>query len=625
MKRLLLAALAAASLSAAEPYALRPEELPPLAAEAPKALRAPITTVADKPFPSPGGDVHDYVSYARYYWPDPAKPDGLPYVQRDGHHNREQVAKGDRHRIDQLADAVLPLAAAWRLQRDETAARRAGEWLRAWYVTPATRMNPHLEFAQVRLGHSGNRGNAAGVLDTRAFAQVVDALQLLDDSPALSSEEKTAIRAWFGQFTDWLLTAPNARAERAARNNHATWYFAQAIPLARYAGRTDTARELAEDARSRIGVQIQPDGSQPEEIRRVDGLGYSRFNLEAYAAVARQAAGLGVDFWNYTAPNGASLRAAVAFLQPYNADPAKWPHSQREKLPAGFLDTLLREAGAAPATPAPPAPASAPTTAAKETTPTEIPGTEAFVYRDTPDATLRLFVVKPAGWKKGDRRAALMFFFGGGWTTGTPRNAVGWAKAAAALGLVGIAPDYRTKTRFGTSPLASVADSRAALRWAQDHAEELGLDPQRIVVGGNSAGGHVALWTAITATPPGSAEAEAPRFKPAALVLYSTVSDTSPTNGYTPQRFGEHTTALSPVNQLDPRMPPVIAFHGDADKLVPLSQATALRDKLVATGNVCELHVVPGGGHNFGNDVPEWRDKSRDLTLAFLRARGLVP
>lgn len=273
--------------------------------------------------------------------------------------------------------------------------------------------------------------------------------------------------------------------------------------------------------------------------------------------------------------------------------------------------------------PEPAKPAAAPRP--PETTPTEIPDTEAFIYRDEPGATLRLFVVKPSGWKASDQRPALIFFFGGGWTTGTPRNAVGWAKTAAELGLVGIAPDYRTKGRFDTSPLASVADSRAALRWVQDHAAELGLDPARIAVGGNSAGGHVALWTAITHTPPGSKESEAPRLKPAALILYSTVSDTSALSGYTPKRFGDHATDLSPVHQLDAAMPPIIAFHGDADKLVPLSQATALRDKLVAAGNTCTLHIVPGGGHNFGGDVPEWREKSRRLVLDFLTAQGLVP
>ena len=258
-----------------------------------------------------------------------------------------------------------------------------------------------------------------------------------------------------------------------------------------------------------------------------------------------------------------------------------------------------------------------------EVTPTELPGAETFFYRNG-STPMRLFVVKPAGWKATDRRSALMFFFGGGWTTGTPKNSIFWAKFAADLGLVGIAPDYRTKGRNDVSPLGSVADSRAALRWVQDHAAELGLDPARIAVGGNSAGGHVALWTAITRTPPGSDEKESPRLKPAALILFSTVSDTSVETGYTPKRFGEHTTDLSPVHQLDVSMPPVLAFHGDADKTVPLRQALALRDKLLATGNVCELHIVPGGGHNFGNDVPEWREKSRELMIGFLKKQGLV-
>ena len=142
----------------------------------------------------PGGDVHDYISYARYYWPDPTKPDGLPYVSHDGKHNHEQVARGDRNRISKFADAVSALAAAWRVNHDEAAARRAGEWLRAWFITPATRMNPNLEYAQVRLGHAGNRGNAAGVLDTRDFAKVIDGLRLLEDSPALTSAEHAAIR-----------------------------------------------------------------------------------------------------------------------------------------------------------------------------------------------------------------------------------------------------------------------------------------------------------------------------------------------------------------------------------------------------------------------------------------------
>jgi hypothetical protein len=346
-RTLLLACLLASTAAAAEPYYLNPAQVAALAAEAPKALKAPITTVVEKIQLPASGDVHDYISYARYYWPDPTKPDGLPFVSHDGKHNLEQVARGDRNRIDKFADAVGALAAAWRVNHDEAAARRAGEWLRAWFVTPATRMNPNLEYAQVRLGHDHNHGSPAGMLDTRAFAQVIDSLRLLADSPALTPAEHAAIREWFTAYLHWFRTAKTALEEYTAKNNHGSWYLAQVIPMARYTGQDALARQLCEEDKARIAAQIRPDGSQPEEIRRVDGLGYSRFNLEAQAVVARHAAALGIDLWNYTAPNGASLRKALDFLQPYNQAPEKWPTSQNEKLPKGFLDELLAEAARA--------------------------------------------------------------------------------------------------------------------------------------------------------------------------------------------------------------------------------------------------------------------------------------
>jgi len=269
---------------------------------------------------------------------------------------------------------------------------------------------------------------------------------------------------------------------------------------------------------------------------------------------------------------------------------------------------------------------TAPAAKAPETTPLTLPGAETFVYRELQPDALRLHVFKPKAWKPADRRPAFVWFFGGGWSHGTPANAAGFAKWAADLGFVGIAPDYRTHDRFGgTSPLASVADSRLALRWIEDHAAELGIDPKRIVVGGNSAGGHVALWTAITHTPPGSDEKEAPTIKPVALVLTSAVSDTTTEKGYTPKRFGENTTALSPIDQLDAKMPPALVYHGDADTTVPQRQSLALRDKLRATGNVCEFINVPGGSHNFSGDLPEWREKTKTLIRDFLAQRDLLP
>lgn len=262
---------------------------------------------------------------------------------------------------------------------------------------------------------------------------------------------------------------------------------------------------------------------------------------------------------------------------------------------------------------------------AQSPSPEGFPGAETHVYRELSPVPLRLHVFRPSGAAEGRPRPAFIFFFGGGWTRGTPQNSAGWGRLAAEWGMVGIAPDYRTKERFGTSPLEAVADARAAVRWVQDHADELGVDPAQIVVGGNSAGGHLALWTALSAVPPGSRPEESPRLPLAALVLLSTVSDTSGLSGYTPTRFGEHATPLSPLHQLDARMPPVLAFHGDADRTVPHRQAVALDEKLRASGNASELVTVPGGSHSFSGQLPEWREKSRALIREFLRRQDLLP
>jgi acetyl esterase len=263
-------------------------------------------------------------------------------------------------------------------------------------------------------------------------------------------------------------------------------------------------------------------------------------------------------------------------------------------------------------------PTTTPSTNSAAVTPVSFPGAETCVYREGKPDPMRLHVVKPKGWRAGDHRPAFVFFFGGGWTTGTPDRSITWAKFAASLGMVGIAPDYRTRERFETSPLASVADGRAALRWIEDHAAQLGIDPAKVVVGGSSAGGHVALWTAIEHTPPGSDPKEAPKTKPCALILVSAVSDTSLEKGYTPKRFGADALALSPVDQLDTKMPPMLVFHGDADRTVTNRQSIALRDRLVASSNVCELVSVSGGDHGFITQLPEWKDKTRDIVRAFL-------
>lgn len=281
-------------------------------------------------------------------------------------------------------------------------------------------------------------------------------------------------------------------------------------------------------------------------------------------------------------------------------------------------------AQAASATPAA-APTATPAPAAGEASPLKLDGAETFVYREGAEP-VRLYVVKPKGWAASDKRPVLVWFFGGGFVRGTPDKSIGWARAAAKLGLVGVAVDYRVRERFPNVPPAEVvADGRRGVRWLQDHATELGIDPTKIAVGGGSAGGGMALWTALSAVPPASSADESPLYKPAALILMCPVSDTTPETGYGASRFGDLAYKVSAAQQLDPQMPPVLLMHGDADTTVPYKQSVRLAELLTSTGNTVEFITVPGGEHSFASDTPEWREKSRSLMWEFLTKHGLVP
>ncbi|MGQ0622452.1 MAG: alpha/beta hydrolase [Panacagrimonas sp.] len=256
-----------------------------------------------------------------------------------------------------------------------------------------------------------------------------------------------------------------------------------------------------------------------------------------------------------------------------------------------------------------------------------VSGTAAFVYRDAAPADLRAFVYKPDGWRASDRRAALVCFYGGSWieglpTTTPPKNLAHWA---ASQGMVGITPDYRNNERFATTPLHSVDDGRAAVRWVQDHRKHLGVDPNRIVTCGYSAGGHVALWTAIPKTPPGSDPDTAPLVQPVATVLISSVVDTSPNSGYRPYQFGPHALALSPLHQRAAYMPPTLMFHGSSDQTIPYSQAVSFCDALRSDGNDCELVRINGGVHAWFGRTHSLEQQTYERVGSFLRDHGILP
>jgi len=277
------------------------------------------------------------------------------------------------------------------------------------------------------------------------------------------------------------------------------------------------------------------------------------------------------------------------------------------------------------------APSSETRDAPPEVTPLSVPGSEPFVYRQVNGTELRLHVVKPAGWKKAERRVCFISFFGGGWSGGSPERSVGWAKWAAAQGVVGVAPDYRTRNRFKGTPEDCIADGRAAFRWVVENAEELGIDPDRIICHGGSAGGHVATWTAISNPGPG-ADDPAPVKLPAALVLLNPVSDTTATGYGGPRRFdgdAARAKAASVPDQMPTQMPPSIIFHATGDTTVPYANSVALRDKLKANGNRCELVTFEGLGHSYnsskyGAEGAAANQKTREDVLVFLRSLNLL-
>ena len=263
--------------------------------------------------------------------------------------------------------------------------------------------------------------------------------------------------------------------------------------------------------------------------------------------------------------------------------------------------------------------------------PVSFPDAETHIFRQAEPDPVRLHVFKPKGWKTTDKRPAFVWFYGGGFVRGTAAQSAGWARRAAREGMVGIAPDYRTMSRWpGVNATHCVADARAAMRWVQDRAADLGIDPERIVVGGSSAGGHLALWTAISKNPPGLPENEAPLFKPAVVLLTCPAADTSRTSGMRGDRFklllpGFDPDTYSPLHNLDAKMPPVLLIHGDADTTVPYAHAVALHKALTESGNECQFVTVPGGTHKFSSELPEWRTKVPALQKAFMEKHGILP
>ena len=307
-----------------------------LLSDAEKALQYKPVSVMEKANKPPSGDKHDYMSIAPYFWPDPSKPGGVPYMNKDGQINPEVKEYMDKIYLAQICDEVSTLALAWYFSDDVRYADHAAKLLRVWFLDEATKMNPNLNFAQAVKGRETGRGY--GLIDTRHFVRLIDAIGLMNNASSWTSKDQEGMKNWFTRFLDWMQTSKNGLAEMHTINNHRVWYDEQRLSYALFTGNTALAKEVVESAKTQLEKQMDSDGSFPLEMQRTISLHYTVFILDPFFTTADLAKNVGVDFWNYISPSGKSLKKAFDTLVPYLLHQKEWTGQQIK--PFDYEDAL---------------------------------------------------------------------------------------------------------------------------------------------------------------------------------------------------------------------------------------------------------------------------------------------
>ncbi len=242
--------------------------------------------------------------------------------------------------------------------------------------------------------------------------------------------------------------------------------------------------------------------------------------------------------------------------------------------------------------------------------PPDMSGATVETYKTAGDAQLKLYVFSPEGCKPGDKRPAIVFFFGGGWTRGTPQQFLPQCKYLASRGMVAIAADYRVASRQHVKAVECVKDAKSAIRFVRTNAARLGVDPDRIVAAGNSAGGHLAAACGTITGFDEPGEDSSVSSRPNAMLLFSAVLVLAPVEGLElddarqasrAARLGAEPRALSPYHHVATGAPPTAIFHGKADAAVPYATVVAFAKAMRDAGNTCELFGYEGQGHGFFN------------------------
>jgi hypothetical protein len=317
-------ALAKQKLAARDPLYLPSYDK--LLADANAALTHKRYSVVDKSLAPASGDKHDFFSFGPYWWPDPSKKDGLPYIRKDGLHNPASSTDAtDASRMGKFTHDVTVLALAWYFTGEKKYADKAGELARAWFLAPETRMKPNLDYGQAIPGRVNGRG--IGIITSRNLIDVMDSLALIQPTGALSDADNEAVRAWYRAYLDWLLNSRNGFEESNAHNNHGTWYSAQVVAYALYTNQPAIAKRELEIAKiRRIPGQIDREGKLIAELERTRPSGYVNFALEAFGDLGRYGELAGENVWEH-GQDAHNIEQGYRYVARYvNGEP--WPYKE---------------------------------------------------------------------------------------------------------------------------------------------------------------------------------------------------------------------------------------------------------------------------------------------------------
>jgi hypothetical protein len=335
--------LAGAKARMEKPDAELKKALDEIRERADKALAFKLVTVMDKPFTPPSGDKHDYMSLSPYWWPDPGKPDGKPFIRKDGEFNPDRD-KYDLPHMEAMADACEALGMGYYFFGDEKYAERAAQLMHAWFIDPARRMNPNCRYAQFIPGVE-EVDRSAGVIEINRLRDCVDADGLLAGSTHWTADDSKQLKAWFKEMLTYLMESEQGKKEQVAPNNHGTWWGVQATTYALFLGDEALAKKLIlNHGRDRIRKQVEPDGRQPEELERTRAFDYSRFIILAHEDLAMLGQRVGIDLWNYQTDDGRSLRKAIDWMVPFMTGEQKWQYKQISPPKLKEAATVLRRA-----------------------------------------------------------------------------------------------------------------------------------------------------------------------------------------------------------------------------------------------------------------------------------------